>query len=617
MKQKESNQTRKTIFSKYLIVIKIVVIIFLLNLIMLLNSKVFAASDQLLYYGKDNFREEYSNGYIRNCTSSDVIRTSSGVSIKNGNQINPNTWYGFKSMTYYSGNNTSKSEYIDFSKAARTIDNNGNPIWLDMRVYIWTNNSNYRWALHTGEFVIYNLLNKVTQYTTMEFHFYTVGHCGESNYEQSFKGITRMADMDAREGFYFYSGYNQFYVPQGNIPGIYVAKGSKNSTNANNPFGRSGIAEHSYFFGTQDNDVLVNVWVEVNSISSTPLKFAYGIQNDPRGGYLYYTGTPIEYYINGTLKDTYYCVPYGRYRLVDTSKIAGQVNNYTVDGWYTSTSYTTKASNGIAGTSTIKLYGRTFSNYTVKYNGNGATSGSTANSSHVYNTSKNLTSNGFQRKYTVTFNGNYEGAKEEKKTATYKFKNWDTKANGTGTKYNNSQSVINLTSTAGGVVNMYAIWEPASVNYVPEREGYSFQGWYLDAECTAKVSDNEYTPTKDTTLYAKWEKDYTITVDNSKDGHTYNSYQIFQGDYYEKETKVKDANGVEKIVKIPILSNIEWAKELQKEVEQGKTHGDKIIELLKENEKDKSESYKLYTDCKTAEDIAEVLKVMPNDGDDY
>ncbi len=606
MKQKRMDFTK--ISNKMLILIKILFIIFLAILMFGLKNEVNAAT-----YGKDYFGEEYSNGYIRSCTSSDVIRTS-GVSIKTGKQILSTVSPYHVNRSYYTSNNTGKSAYIDYSKAARTITSDGNPIWLDMRIYIWTNNANCNWMLAQSGLNIYNIFSRYIQHTTMEFHFYTMGHCGDINYEQSFKGVIQLSDFDTCEGWAVHLGYNQIYLQSG-IPVVYVAKGGKNSNNGNNPFETSGNASYTYFFGTRGNESTDNAWVEINSTKSSPFTITYGTRNADRGTPVGYTGTPVQYYINGTLKDTYYCVPYGRYRLVDTSKIAGQVSNYTVDGWYTDANYTTKASNGIAGTSTIKLYGRTFNNYTVKYNGNGATSGSTADSSHVYNTSKNLTPNGFQRNYTVTFNSNYEGAKEEKRTVTYKFKNWDTESNGTGNKYNNNQSVLNLTSIAGGIVNMYAMWEPTSVSYVPEREGYSFGGWYLDPECTAKVTDNEYIPTKDVTLYAKWEKDYTITVDNSKDGHTYNSYQVFQGDYYEKETKVKDANGIEKIVKVPILSNIEWSEEFQKEIENGKTHGDKIIELLQENEKDKSEKDRLYTKCETAEDVAKVLQGMPNDGE--
>ncbi len=96
-------------------------------------------------------------------------------------------------------------------------------------------------------------------------------------------------------------------------------------------------------------------------------------------------------------------------------------------------------------------------------------------------------------------------------------------------------------------------------------------------------------------------EEYTITIDNDRDGHTYNSYQVFQGDYSEKE----DEEGN----KIPILSNIEWGKELQQEIGENKTHGDKVLELLKEK------NIELYRDCETVEDIAKVLQEMPNDGD--
>lgn len=78
--------------------------------------------------------------------------------------------------------------------------------------------------------------------------------------------------------------------------------------------------------------------------------------------------------------------------------------------------------------------------YTVAYNGNGATGGSTASSSHTYNSAKALTANGFTR-------------------TGYTFVGWNTKADGTGTNYSNQQSVTNLTSTNGGTVTLYAKWQ--------------------------------------------------------------------------------------------------------------------------------------------------------------
>ncbi len=443
-------------------IIKVVFILVLLNLAVFLKTEVYAL-DEIGIYGKDNFGEEYSNGYIRDRTSADVIGMSSGVSIKNGRQINNNLMSWYNNYTYYTSNNTVKSEYIDYSKAARYITDKGEARWLDMRVYLWTNNSNYSWALSTELLGIANLFSKSDlQHTILEFHFYTQGHCGENKYEQSFKGVMFLSDLDDGEGFSFCSGYNKCYL-QENRPIVYVPKGNINSNNALNPFYANGNAEHSYFFGTRNNLADDNIWVEIDSTVKSSLKIIYGTKNFEVGGSrteanLYYAGIPIEYHVDGVLNDTFYCVPYGSYKLLNPRKMDNQAEGYTIDGWYTDTSYTTKVENGIAGTSTIKVYGKS----------------------------------------------------------------------------------------------------------IPKET-------------------------------------YTITVDNDNSGHTYNSYQVFQGDYSEKVDSEWD--------KTPILSNIEWGAELQKEVEEGKTHGDKIIELLKDKNLD------LYKDCTTAEDVAEKLIGNQNDGD--
>ena len=122
--------------------------------------------------------------------------------------------------------------------------------------------------------------------------------------------------------------------------------------------------------------------------------------------------------------------------------------------------------------------------YTVTYNGNGATSGSTASSSHTYDVAKNLTTNGFAR-------------------TGYTFVGWSTSSSGS-VKYSNGASVKNLTETHGATVPLYAVWtankytvtyntnggstpSPASnsiaydSNYTlpsnPTKTGYTFAGW--------------------------------------------------------------------------------------------------------------------------------------------
>ncbi len=438
------------------IFINLVKIIFLLILLLSLKTETYATEGKIGTYGKDNFGEEYSNGYIRNRTSADVIRTSSGIITKTGKQIGGVLSQVYNNYTFYTGSNTNKSEYIDYYEAARYINNNGETIWLDMRMYVWTNNSSYPWAIHTKYLGVQHAWN-ATQHTTMEFHFYAVGHCGEPEYEQSFKGVTCMSDLDYPEGFLIYGGYNKCYLQEG-IPIVSVLPGDMNSTNSRNPFDTSGTSSYTYFFGTRDNQITDNVWVEINSTINSPFKITYGSRGGSYSANLYYVGTSIEYYIDGALKDTLYCVPYGSYKLINPSKMDNVQKGYTIDGWYTDASCTTKAENGIAGTSTIKVYGKS----------------------------------------------------------------------------------------------------------IPKET-------------------------------------YTITVDNENSGHTYNSYQVFQGDYSEKV----DSEGN----KTPILSNIEWGAELQKEVEDGKTHGDKIIEALKEKNPD------LYKNCETADDVARELQGKDNDGD--
>ena len=141
-------------------------------------------------------------------------------------------------------------------------------------------------------------------------------------------------------------------------------------------------------------------------------------------------------------------------------------------------------------TNNITLYAQWKANtYTVSYNGNGATGGSTANSSHTYDSAKALTANGYRK------NG-------------YSFAGWTTNADGSGTVYSNGTSVKNLTSANGGTVTLYAKWNAKSgtINYIAgnggtlnrgaetvtgtnkavgatatPKAGYSFDGWYGDS----------------------------------------------------------------------------------------------------------------------------------------
>ena len=121
---------------------------------------------------------------------------------------------------------------------------------------------------------------------------------------------------------------------------------------------------------------------------------------------------------------------------------------YTFAGWTTNADGSGNSySNGqqvknLATSGTVDLYAKwTANTYTIKYNGNGNTGGSTASSTHTYNEEKALTANGFTRKG-------------------YSFAGWTTNANGSGKFYADKASVENLSSTNGATVTLYAQWTP-------------------------------------------------------------------------------------------------------------------------------------------------------------
>ena len=171
--------------------------------------------------------------------------------------------------------------------------------------------------------------------------------------------------------------------------------------------------------------------------------------------------------------------------------------------------------------------------YTVAYDGNGATGGSTASSTHTYDTAQALTANGYTREYDVTYNYNYDGAPADgSDKATYTFNGW--KRDGDEKTYSNSESVKNLTATQGDTVTMYAQWTASSVTLpTATRVGYTFGGWYTDSACTenkAGDANDAYTPTKNTTLYAKWNiNSYTVIFANY-DGKAVKTEEVKYGE---------------------------------------------------------------------------------------
>ncbi|MCL2332544.1 MAG: InlB B-repeat-containing protein, partial [Actinomycetia bacterium] len=161
-------------------------------------------------------------------------------------------------------------------------------------------------------------------------------------------------------------------------------------------------------------------------------------------------------------------------------------------------------------TNNTTLYAQwTPNQYTVHYAPNtldmdlnllvGTVSGTTADSTHLYDVAKNLTANGFS-------------------IPGYTFIGWNTAANGSGTFYSDTQSVTNLLATNGGEITLYAQWKMAAaykITYV--LNGGSVAGTnptqYTPADLVANVLPNGHhgysliNPTKPGYLFDGWTPD--------------------------------------------------------------------------------------------------------------
>jgi len=186
--------------------------------------------------------------------------------------------------------------------------------------------------------------------------------------------------------------------------------------------------------------------------------------------------------------------------------------------------------------------------YIIRYNANGGT-GTMADTLATYDIDISLRTNMFFR-------------------TGYNFKGWAASSNGT-VDYIDKAVVKNLTSTNGGIIHLYAVWEPVtpmitlnpqegsggtesfyekySVGFysnnlfstliakisIPDRTGYNFQGYFADKtssgspliDAAGNILAKNTTFVQDTTLFARWlEKTFTITFD--KQGGSYGTDSV-------------------------------------------------------------------------------------------
>lgn len=226
-----------------------------------------------------------------------------------------------------------------------------------------------------------------------------------------------------------------------------------------------------------------------------------------------------------------------------------------------------------------RIYAKWAANtYQVRFNKNGGT-GTMDNQSFSYGESKTLTANGFTAPTGQEFAG------------------WATSADG-DVVYSNQQSVSNLTSTNGGIFDLFAKWTPATytVTYntnggvvsgatvvsanatyrgsytygtgltLPNsskttKTGYTFAGWYTDSGLTGDpVTSIGTTATGNKAYYAKWtlnEGNATVYVISDQWGTNALQIHAWGGDNFEYRATCTLASGYDNVytVNIPAASN--------------------------------------------------------------
>lgn len=168
----------------------------------------------------------------------------------------------------------------------------------------------------------------------------------------------------------------------------------------------------------------------------------------------------------------------------------------------------------------VFTYTKTAHKYTIAFDGNTNTSGSTASVNATYDVNASLTTNGFVKtKYTVNFNADGGSCGTSSTQINYSFAGW-AKTSAGSVEYANGATVKNLTATNNETVTLYAKWNnPASeIITLPNatKDGYVLEGWY-DGSTKVGEAGNNYTITKDVTLIAHWTQrfDFTMSGANS------------------------------------------------------------------------------------------------------
>ena len=107
---------------------------------------------------------------------------------------------------------------------------------------------------------------------------------------------------------------------------------------------------------------------------------------------------------------------------------------------------------------------------------------------------------------------------------------------------------LKFDTNGGSDIDTVTEWEYSTIDldeYVPEKEGYKFVGWYADKDFDKKI--DEVYLTKDTTVYAKWEKiaeEVPEEPEEVEETETLSFKDVKESDWFYKAVSYAVENGL-------------------------------------------------------------------------
>ena len=110
---------------------------------------------------------------------------------------------------------------------------------------------------------------------------------------------------------------------------------------------------------------------------------------------------------------------------------------------------------------------------------------------------------------------------------------------------------LKFDTNGGSDINTVTEWEYSTIDldeYVPEKEGYKFVGWYADEDLTKEI--DEVYLTQDTTVYAKWEKieeevpEEPEEVEETEETETISFKDVKENDWFYEAVSYAVENGL-------------------------------------------------------------------------